>query len=423
MDGRKNWNTGLIGIPKIPASRLLRMVHSPNPNVRRKNPEKRRADKKGHPGHRQQILKPTKTVPVQPTECSCGCTTIKMMKPFYTHQQIELPEIEFDVTHYVLHKGLCMDCGKTVSAILSKEQGFGYGPRMTALIAELSGIQGASRKSVQQFLNSVLGVPISTGGIQKVIDRVSEAAKPVYDKIAETARIQKVGYIDETSWFKTGKLQWLWVMVTSSVALYLVHPSRSREAFNELVKHWQGILVSDNFRVYEKWVNLNQQCLAHFIRKARALSESSDNQVSAFGEEMLTLLQELCHFAKAPPGTRKWNNFYTRFLQLLMLHDDLENEAGKLTRSLISVMDSLWVFLDEQGVDPTNNRAERALRFGVIWRKRCFGSQSDKGDRWVERILSLKETCRLQSKSSFNVLTDLVKAYFKEQKPNLAWIL
>ena len=309
----------------------------------------------------------SKTIPVQPTVCSCGCNSIKNTKPFYTHQQIDLPEVELDVTHYVLYKGCCSECGKTVSAKLTKEQCFGYDHRMSALIAELSGIQGASRTSVQQFLNSVLGVPVSTGGIQKVIDRVSEAAKPAYDKIAQIARSQKVGYFDETSWFKAGKLQWLWVMATASVALYLVHPNRSREAFNELVKYWQGILVSDNFRVYEKWVNLNQQCLAHFILKARALSESTNEQVCSFGDEILALLQQLCHFAKEPPGKRKWNNFYTRFLQLLMLHDDLDNEAGKLARSLASVMDSLWVFLDEQGVDPTNNRAERALRFGVIW--------------------------------------------------------
>ena len=389
---------------------------------KKKKARKKKGGQKGHRGHRQQMLKPNQTIPVKPTACNCGCKHIGKTKPFYTHQQIELPDIELDVTHYVLHKGCCKNCGKTISAKLSKEQGFGYGSRMSALIAELSGIQGTSRKSVQQFLNSVLGVPISTGGIQKVIDRVSEAIVPAYDKIAQTARSQKVAYIDETSWFKTGKLQWLWVMVTASVALYLVHPRRSREAFNELVKHWQGILVSDNFTVYQNWVDKNQQCLAHFIRKARGLSESRDKQVSAFGEKILKLLQQLCHFAKAPPGKRKWNNFYTRFLQVLMLHDDLENEAGKLTRSLISVMDSLWVFLDEQGVDPTNNRAERALRFGVIWRKRCFGSQSEKGERWVERILSLKETCRLKSKSSFDILTDLVKAYFKEQRPNLAWI-
>ena len=392
------------------------------PARKKKSSKKKKGGQKGHHGHRQQMLKPTKIVSVPPTECSCGCKTIEKMKPFYTHQQIELPEIELDITHYVLLKGTCSDCDKTVSANLLKEHGFGYGPRMSALIAELSGIQGASRKSVQQFLNSTLGVPISTGAIQKVIDRASEAAKPAYDKIAEMARYEKVGYIDETSWFKAGKLQWLWVMVTASVAFYLVHPRRSRQAFNDLVKHWQGILVSDNFSVYQNWVNQNQQCLAHFIRKARALCESSNTQINSFGEQMLALLQQLCHFAKAPPGKRKWTNFYTRFLQLLMLHDDLKNEAGKLARSLISVMDSLWVFLDEQGVDPTNNRAERALRFGVIWRKRCFGSQSDKGDRWVERILSLKETCRLKSRSSFLVLTDLMKAYFKDQKPNLAWI-
>ena len=85
-------------------------------------------------------------------------------------------------------------------------------------------------------------------------------------------------------------------------------------------------------------------------------------------------------------------------------------------------MDSLWTFLENEGVEPTNNRAERALRFGVIWRKRSYGTQSDKGNRWVERILSLKETCRLRSQPSFPTLVDLIECYFKEQKPDLAWI-
>jgi len=251
-------------------------------------------------------------------QCSCGCKTIKKSKPFYTHQQIELPEIELNVTHYVLHQGICSDCGKTVSAKLLKEHIFGYGPRMTALIAELSGIQGISRKSVQQFLNSVLCVPISTGGIQKVIDRASEATKPAYDKMAEVARCEKVGYIDETSWYKAGKLQWLWVMVTASVAFYLVHSRRSREAFNELVKHWQGILVSDNFKVYQNWANQNQQCLAHFIRKARSLSESGNKQIGAFGEQMLLLLQ--------PTTGQNWHYALALFGE----NDVLEAKATKV---------------------------------------------------------------------------------------------
>jgi transposase len=388
----------------------------------KKKSKRKRGGQKGHPGHRQQLLEPTKVVNVKPTECNCGSTKFKNMKAFYTHQQIELPEIDLDITHHVLHKGCCTKCGKIISAKLPTDQSFGYGPRMSALIAELSGMQGTSRQGVRQFLNSVLGVTISTGAIQKVIDRVSEAILPAYEKIGQAARSAKVGYIDETSWFKTGVLHWLWVMATSSVAFYIVHSNRSREAFNELIGHWQGILVSDNFRVYQNWVEKRQNCLAHFIRKARALSENADSHISSFGQEILTLLQMLCYFAKAPPSARKWKNFYKRFLLLLMTHDEEKNEAGKLARSLAAEMDSLWVFLDEHGVEPTNNRAERALRFGVIWRKRCFGCQSDKGARWVERILSLKETCRLKSKASFTVLVDLTQAYFKEQQPNLAWI-
>jgi transposase len=392
------------------------------PPREKKKAKKKRGGQKGHPGHQQQLLEPTKVFDVPPTQCGCGNDRFKNMKAFYTHQQIELPPIVPEITHYVLHKGCCTQCGKMVSAKLPAEQSFGYGPRISALIAELSGMQGTSRQGVRQFLDSVLGVPISTGAIQKVIDRVSEAILPSYDKIAQTARKQEVGYIDETSWFKAGALHWLWVMATHCVAFYLVHSNRSREAFNELIGHWQGILVSDNYRVYQNWIEKRQNCLAHFIRKARALSESDDGHISSFGGRMLSLLQLLCHFAKAPPSARKWKNFYKQFLLLLMTYDSEKNEAGKLARSLASVMDSLWVFLDEHGVEPTNNRAERSLRFGVIWRKRCFGSQSDKGTRWVERILSLKETCRLKSKPSFPVLVDLVKAYFKEQQPDLAWI-
>lgn len=391
------------------------------PERSKKKSKKKRGAQKGHRGHRQQLLKPTEVLAVKPSGCSCGNKKIKKLKAFYTHQQIELPQIDLNITHYVLHKGCCSRCGKTVSAKLSAEQRFGYGPKVSALIAELSGIQGSSRKTVVEFLDSVLGVPISTGAVQKVIDRVSEAIEPAYDQIGEIARSQKVGYIDETSWFKAGKLQWLWVMVTSSVALYLVHSRRSRKAFNELIKYWQGILVSDNFLVYQHWVK-RQNCLAHYIRKARQLAESGNKKISEFGEQMLDLLQQLCHFANAPPSTRKWKKFYSQFMRLLELHEEADNEAGKLVRSLIGAMDSLWLFLEEHGVEPTNNRAERALRFGVIWRKRCFGSQSNKGERWVERILSLKETCRLKGKGTFPVLVDLVTAYFKEQQPNLGWI-
>lgn len=392
------------------------------PERKKKKTKQKRGGQKGHKGHRQQLLDPTESIDVKPTKCSCGSCQFDRIEPYYTHQEVELPEIQLDVTHYILHKGFCRECGKTVVATVDSEHRFGYGPRMSALIAELSGMQGISRRSMQQFLSSVLDLPISTGAIQKVIDRMSMAITPAYDKIAETARNQQVGYIDETSWFKCGKLQWLWVMVTATVALYLVHPKRSGKALKALIKDWQGILVSDNFSVYKNWIHKRQNCLAHFIRKAKKLSESADDQLSKFGDQMHCHLRLLCHYAKAPPSNSQWTIFYVRLVWLIILYSDADNEAGKLARSIGSVMDTLWTFLREHGVEPTNNRAERALRFGVIWRKRCFGSQSDKGQRWVERILSLKETCRIKNKPPFPVLVDLAKAHFKDQQPDLAWI-
>ena len=105
-----------------------------------------------------------------------------------------------------------------------------------------------------------------------------------------------------------------------------------------------------------------------------------------------------------------------------MLYESADDDAGQLARSIAREIESLWVFLDENGVKPTNNRAERALRFAVLWRKRSNGTQSYKGNRWVERILSLKQTCRMRAVHLFPILVNAIDAYFKEQKPDLRWI-
>jgi transposase len=389
-----------------------------------KKSKRKKGAQKGHKGHKQLLLAPTEVIPITPQRCSCGNRHLdtEKMQPFYTHQHIELPQIQMLVTHYVLNQCQCDKCGKTVKAQLTKGQQPGYGPRLSALIAELSGIEGSSRQVVQGFCQSVLGFPISTGAIQNVIDRVSIALKPPYDRIGQVARTQPVNHVDETSWRQGGKLKWLWTMVNKDLAYYMVHNNRSKEAFLELVDDWKGILVSDNYRLYTGWINLRQSCLAHYIRKAEDLSEREDESISRFGENILKELRLLCHWAKAPPSEKQWTQFYSRLILLLFLFENADDDAGKLARLLLREMDSLWVFLEHEGVEPTNNRAERALRFGVLWRKRSYGTQSDKGNRWVERILSLKETCRIRAMPSFPMLVNLITCYFKEQQPELGWI-
>ena len=126
--------------------------------------------------------------------------------------------------------------------------------------------------------------------------------------------------------------------------------------------------------------------------------------------------------SKDPPSSRQWSEFYSTLLFTLSLWEENKNDAGRLARQIIREIDSLWFFLDHEGVDPTNNRAERALRFGVLWRKRSLGTQSEKGNRWVERILSLKETCRLRAISTFQVLEQCIESYCGSTQPDLSWI-
>jgi len=157
-----------------------------------------------------------------PAACPCAPQDFTATTPYSTQRVIELPEIQLVVTHIVLHKTRCPRCGRLLKAELPAEYRYGYGPRLTALIGELSGSQWDSRSAVQEFCTSVLGVPISRGAIQRAVDRVSEAIKPQYETIAEKARAAKVNYVDETAWYQHGVLAWLWVMVNPTVAFFHV---------------------------------------------------------------------------------------------------------------------------------------------------------------------------------------------------------
>jgi len=380
--------------------------------------------KKGHKGHSQKLMEPTAIVPVKTDECSCGCKDIINQKPFYTHQEIELPEIKMDVTHFILYKGICTDCGRTVKATIPKEHQTGYGPRLCAFIGELAGMQGNSRSSVQMLCQDFLKFPISLGAIQKVIDRVSKAILPHYQAIARSARQSLINGIDETTWKMHGKLMYMWAMVNSKVAFFKMHQRRSKEAFLELIADWKGILISDGYRLYTDWVNLRQTCLAHLIRDARGLFEHPKKEISQFGQKALEQLQKLCSMAKNIPDQKQWDDFYSGFIDIVF--DNIgrykKDEAGIFARRLLREIDCLWTFLEVAGVEPTNNRTEQALRFGVLWRKRSQGTRTDKGNQWVERILSLRQTARFNDRSTFDVLVEAMSSYFKEQNPKLAWI-
>jgi transposase len=378
--------------------------------------------KPGHRGHRRVLLEPTQVIEVKPEACPCGQREFPETTPYHTHQVLELPPIQMQVTHVILHATCCPQCGRRLKAPLPAEHRYGCGPRLTALIGELSGSQRSSRSAVQEFCNSVLGMPLSQGAIQHAVDRVSEAIKPHYAAIAAKAREAKVNYIDETTWYQHGVLAWLWVMVNTTVALFKVQASRNKAAFEALIERWAGILVSDGYGVYCQWVHARQTCLAHLLRRARGLAERKQPELAWFGHRVLAELQRLVHWATAPPTAGEVQTWYARMVHLLHQHGARQDEAGKFARTLERELGALWTFVVEHGVEPTNNRAERALRFAVLWRKIMQGSYNEKGDRWVERMLSLRETCRLRGTPTFPILVDAVTCYFKGQQPDVSWI-
>jgi transposase len=277
----------------------------------------------------------------------------------------------------------------------------GYGPRLTALVGESAGPHGTGRRIIQIFCAAVLHVPLSLGAIQKMLDRVAHALAPHSQAMARTARQASVNSIDEPPWVLTNRLHWLWGMASETVAFSMIHPRRSKEAFAARIDDWTGILVSAGSGVYHTWVAQRHTCLAYRIRTVRALAERPSPDVAACGGWALAELQRLCPMATAPPIGGEGRAWYARLGHLSEQYHDWSDDAGRFPRRLLREMDSLWVFLRQHGVEATHNRAERALRFGGLWRQRSQGTASEQGNRCGERILSLKETCRLRAQSLY----------------------
>jgi transposase len=227
---------------------------SPDKKVRKPSgtaPRRNAGGQPGHPGHRQSLMAPTDTRGLTPHQCACRNTALALTRPYHTHQVIELPALQMDVSHVVVHEAWCPACAQWTKAQVPPAQTAGYGPRLTALVGEIAGTHGTGRRTIQAFCASVLPVPLSLGAIQKMLDRVAHAIEPHYRAIARQARQTTVNDIDEPPWFLTNTRHWLWGMAHETVAYDMIHPHRSKAAFAALIEDWAGLLVSDGYGVYQ----------------------------------------------------------------------------------------------------------------------------------------------------------------------------
>jgi transposase len=246
-----------------------------------------------------------------------------------------------DVLHLVLQEAWCPMGAQWTKAQVPPAHTAGYGPRLTALVGESAGTHGTGRRTLQTFGASVLQVPLSLGAIHKMLDRVAHAIEPHYQAMARQARQATVNSIDETPWFLTNTLHWLWVMAREAVAFSMSHPHRSKEACAALIDDWAGLLVSDGYGVYQTWVAQRQTCLAHLIRTARGLAARPSPDLAACGAWARAELQRLCPMATAPPTGGAWRAWYARLCHLMAQYHDRSDDAGRLVRRLLREMDAL----------------------------------------------------------------------------------
>lgn len=276
-----------------------------------------------------------------------------------------------------------------------------------------------SRRGVKLLLAEMFGLELSTGSVEKILKDAGGALAAPWEAIRRVVRSADVAHADETSWRRAGERMWLWTALSTTAACFAIDRSRARRVAEELLGDFAGILVSDRYSVYDMLDPERRQiCLAHLRRNFEAFAER-DGALGTHGRRIADLLAEI--MVRARQGAERGESLDWCTGALAPLHGRLLDavEAGersrdpklsKLCGNLLDIWPALWTFSEHPGVEATNNRAERAIRHAVIWRKVSGGTQTEEGERFAERLLSVRETCRLQERSLHAYLVDVHEA-------------
>lgn len=342
--------------------------------------------------------------------------------PPQRHQVAELPPIAVTVSEHRLHRLRCPACAAETRAELpAGVPRSAFGPRLQAAVATLAVRNRVSRRDTVELGRDLFGCELSTGAVDAIVQRAGEALAEPHAQLQAHVRSAPVVNVDETGWRLRGSKRTLWAALTSTAAVFRIAPDRHRRQAEALLgEHFPGIACSDRWWAYDYLdPERRQVCWSHLVRDFTAHSEGLAAQ-KAFGEHGLLLAGRLFH---------AWDEFRERGDRALLLERVaplkqelrtlLEQAARKSTktkyhrqfaRNLLKRWPALWTFTLVDGVEPTNNHAERGLRGAVIYRKLSLGSQSERGERTIERLLSASITCRLQGRSLFAYLADVLTA-------------
>ena len=342
------------------------------------------------------------------------------------HQVAELPSVAAIVTEHRGHTRTCGHCGtRTHAPIPADIRGRVAGPRLTAAITYLSGARHDSKRGVEEVVETLFGVPVSLGAVAAAEQEMSAALAAAHAEAVAAVRAAPVKNVDETGWKRAGRLCWLWAGVIRTATCFQVHARRGFDGLRALLgDDPEGVVVSDRWAAYNRLaVRDRQLCWAHLKRDFQAMVDRG-GPGGAIGNELLCFVEDLflC-WHRVRDGTwgratlrRNVNELRTGF------RDALERgtacgcaKTEVVCTNLLALEPALWTFARVEGVEPTNNAAERAVRPAVLWRRRSFGCQSEAGCRFAERILTAVQTLRQQGRPVFAFLVEAITAHRRGQ--------
>jgi transposase len=394
--------------------------------------ERRKAG--GQPGHRGsgRKLRPEdqldEIVDHYPESCrGCGHRFSederRPSRRFGRHQLCELPPIAVVVSEHRTHRLRCPRCRAKTTALLPGElSDSAFGPRLQAAVVTMSARNRISRRDMAELAGDLFGLGLSTGTVDAICQRASAALEEPHERLSAAVLDSPALNVDETGWRTAGEGRALWTATTPGAAIFRVAEDRHRDRLEELIgPGYAGIVCSDRWWAYDHLdPDCRQACWEHLKRDFRRHAEGLAEQ-RAFGERGLELTGRLFEawrgFSEHQDRRRLRREIKPIQVELRALCERAGRKSKRtrlhrgFANNLLKIWPALWTFVTIEGVEPTNNRAERSLRGPVIHRKLSHGTRSQDGERLIERALSASITCRLQGRSLFAYLAELFTAH------------
>lgn len=382
----------------------------------------------GHPGHTRERL-PAKrvnhVVPFVPTTCDHCAAPLSVQPgpddPESTwHQVAELPEIIATITEYQGHARICACCGRVTRAkIPDAIREHAFGPRLAAVLAYLSGCPHVSKRGIEEIADVVFAAPISLGSVANLEQQMSAALAAAHAEAQHAVQQAPVKNVDETGWKQAGRKRWLWAAATTTVVCFVIQTRRNAAGLLALLAgKIKGIFCSDRWSVYQSIPAARRQlCWAHLKRDFQKLVDRG-GPGKPIGEQGLATAALLFEWWKAFRGggisrrrLQQELKPVRQAMQQWLVEGTRCADAAPLCQNLLKLEPALWTFLRRPGVEPTNNHIERLIRSAVLWRKIAFGCHSETGCRFVERILTVVQTLRLQQRCVLEFLEKSLRAH------------